>query len=274
MSTLSAGNASLSVSGRADGVGPSATFMGGPGRAFGTEPSQPRVSGPVVGLIGPLDVQKGVAGTCPQCGGPNAANANACQWCGADMPLPSTSYPPPLIFNHPTAPVPAEREEMGEDEEAGSDDADDSLEDQGPFWTGARVARLIVAVIALIVVVATVAYTSSNSSTISTTTPGSPGGGPVDVSVIQVNSPDNACGLAGAVAGAFSVQSYATHPISWWLPVNGASIPCRVTSVISDTPGFSLWANVPLNVTAAETPLMVSINTPATYVGVLTLTII
>lgn len=213
-----------------------------------------------------------MAEACPGCGGSNPTGATQCAWCGSDLPLSTSTYPPPLIFNHPGASLPVEPEELP-DAPASSDD--DTSEERGTYWTGMRVVRLVLASVVLVVLVAALVYNASNSAGGSSGSPGGAGssGGPVQVSVIQVNSPDDACGLAGAVAGEFVSPAFSFHPISWWLPLNGVQLPCTVSSVVSDTPGFSLTANVPLTVSSAETPLMITLYTPATYSGVLTLTI-
>lgn len=204
---------------------------------------------------------------CEKCGGPNSYGATTCQWCGSSMPLPSNIYPPPLHFDRVVSPPGEPRD----------DEPPDFDPDDHGFWTGSRVVRLGFLVVILIITIA--AFSSSNSSSqTSSSSPvsscsGNECGGAVNVSAVNIVSPDNACGLNGAAAGAFSTGSYATHSVVWWLPLNGASVPCSVESVQSDTPGFTLSANVPLNVTSAETPLLVNIYTPGSYDGTLTLTI-
>lgn len=133
-------------------------------------------------------------------------------------------------------------------------------------------AGIVIAVVAIV----GLALSTSSVQT-SSTESGSPGSGsgsgPVNVTLVKVSSPDNACGLNGAVAGAFSTASYSTHTVFWWLPLNGTTVPCEVQNLTSSTPGFSLWGNYPLNVTSDQTPLIVNIGTPAAYYGVLSITV-
>jgi hypothetical protein len=96
----------------------------------------------------------------------------------------------------------------------------------------------------------------------------------VDVTQVVVNVPTDACGLSGITPGAFSVPAYTLYPFYWWLPWSG-SVPCTVSNVTSDTPGFSLaMGDFPLNVTSPQTPLFFDVNCPASYNGVLTLTVL
>lgn len=149
--------------------------------------------------------------------------------------------------------------------------------DNEAFWTGSRVARLVFALVMVAVMVITITAGNPSSTTYSPSAPtgnfcnGIDCGTAVNVTAVYIVSSDNACGLNGARAGAFSTGSNAMHPVSWWLPLNGAPIPCQVESMTSETPGFSLFGNVPLNVTGDQTPLLVSIYTPAYYNGTLTI---
>lgn len=197
-------------------------------------------------------------GICEHCGGPNPIGAEVCQWCGVPLPLPTAPTAPPLDVE----PAPE------------GIDADESYFEQGPRRSIlARVAALVVVVIVLLVLVATSnppAQTVPNGPVCCGSEPES---GPVNVSLIQVNSPDNACGVNGAVAGAFSTSAGATHPVVWWLPLHGASVPCTVQSVVSNTRGFTLSGDYPLTVTSDQTPLLINIYVPSSYNGILNLTV-
>jgi len=132
-------------------------------------------------------------------------------------------------------------------------------------------------VIAIVTMVAAFSLSASNSpstSTITTFPSGSQGPNTVNVTQVVVNVPTDACGLSGITPGAFSVPANTNYPMGWWLPWSGASVPCYVSNVSSNTPGFYVWGNFPLNVTSAETPLMFTIACPAAYNGVLTLTVL
>jgi hypothetical protein len=132
-------------------------------------------------------------------------------------------------------------------------------------------------VIALVTVVAAISISATNPSSTSTVTQFPSGnGGPdtVNVTEVVVNVPTDACGLSGITPGAFSVPAGTNYPIGWWLPWSGGSVPCSVSNVSSDTAGFSIWGNFPLNVTSPGTPLMFTIACPAAYTGVLTLTVL
>jgi hypothetical protein len=130
-------------------------------------------------------------------------------------------------------------------------------------------------VIALIITIAVI--TSPPTSTTSTSSwSSSPGGngGPYSVNVneVVVVAPATACGLNGTTYGSFSVPAYSRYSIDWSLPLGGASFPCSVSGVSTDTPGFSVTANLPLNVTSTETMLFLEVDTPAYFDGALTLT--
>ena len=96
---------------------------------------------------------------------------------------------------------------------------------------------------------------------------------PVNVSKVVVVSPDNACGMNGAVAGGFMGGPGTQNIASWELPLNGASVPCRVGEVRATPSDFYLTGDLSLNVTSPGIWLEVWITSPANYTGVLTLTV-
>jgi hypothetical protein len=132
---------------------------------------------------------------------------------------------------------------------------------------------VIVIVLAFFVIAMGVSFSNQPSSSTSTTYPINSGPDTVNVTQVVVNVPTNACGLSGITPGAFSVPAYTEYPMGWWLPWSG-SVPCSVSSVTSDTPGFNVSGNFPLNVTSPQTALLFTISTPAEYNGVLTLTVL
>jgi hypothetical protein len=192
-------------------------------------------------------------GICPHCGGPNPIGAAECQWCGAAIP-----GPPPLDFSR----LPSANQPTPEPEE-----------DTGP--SGFTIARVVFAVIVAVIIVAIALTipTSTPTSGFGSSPPNNPPN-TVNVTQVVVNVPTNACGLSGITPGAFSVPAYTAYPFGWWLPWSGP-VPCTVSNVTSDTPGFSVGnGNFPLTVTSAQTPLLFEVYCPASYSGVLTLTVL
>ena len=194
---------------------------------------------------------------CQQCGHSNEPGATRCQWCGAPLPPPKA---------HRLLPISLERDGFDE-----SEPPSERTEPDEPPSTR-RWDRIGVVVVVVIVVVAAIAvYEWSNLAALIEHKP-SQTSTPVEVTFVEVSSPDNACGLQGAVAEGFSTPGYATHNVSWYVPIGSGGVPCSVQNVSSDTPGFSLSANVPLHVTSLETPLIVEIRAPASYDGILSIT--
>jgi hypothetical protein len=142
--------------------------------------------------------------------------------------------------------------------------------------SGFSTLRIVFAVILLVFFLGAIAFSASNqpSSSTSTTYPINNGPDTVNVTQVVVNVPTNACNLKGITPGAFSVPAGTIYPMGWWLPWAGGALPCSVTSVISDTSGFSVAGGFPVNVTSGQTLLLFTISTPASYSGVLTLTVL
>jgi hypothetical protein len=170
--------------------------------------------------------------------------------------------PLPLHFEQPRS-IPFPSEESA---------ADDEEEDESTGFAPWTYFRIGLAVFLIIILVAT--YIANNPSSSTIPTPSSPSGppGPVTVSVILVNSPDNACGLNGANAGGYNSPGFGGHSIFWWLPMSGAALPCTVSSVTTSTPGFSVSSTLPTTVSSDQTPIEVTVYAPAAYNGTLTLT--
>ena len=194
-------------------------------------------------------------GICPHCGGGNPYPAINCQWCGTALP------PRPL----PTAASP----EFLTDSEV----PDAPYDEEAPVNVGMYV-RIAVVVIVLIILAAVVVSSPPQSSSV----PGTPlpngSGAPnaIHVSIVLVTSPDNACGLNGWNAGGFSGNGGMMDVMSWWLPGTHGSLPCSVTSVTTNTTGFSLSSNLPIDATSGQVPLLLTAYAPGVFTGVLNLT--
>lgn len=107
------------------------------------------------------------------------------------------------------------------------------------------------------------------------TAPAPSSGGPrVNITGLNVNSPDNACGLNGDDSGTVNLnpQGGGFASITWGLPGPGASVPCTVNSVSTSTPGFELFGSFPFNATSFPSVLIVSMLTPSSFNGVLNVT--
>jgi len=195
-------------------------------------------------------------GTCPHCGGANPLLAVNCQWCGAALPPRPVSTAETIEFDVDDA----------TDEQP---DEPDSL--RNTRW-GVRLAVLVVALI----LIAAVFYSGVANP------PSNPGGTPlpngtgapnaIQVIVVEVYSPDDACGLNGWNAGGFSGNGGMMDLMSWWLPGSHGTLPCSVSSVSTNTSGFSLTSNLPVSVTSGQAPLVVTAYSPPAFSGVLNLT--
>ncbi len=198
---------------------------------------------------------------CPHCGATNPPSATFCQYCGTVLPaapsavLPSsvpTGAPPPPwgtpVYGGPTyaqtAPPPPRRRLV--------------------LW-------IVVGFVVLILVVSVVGYLAL---------PASP---PLNVIVTGINfdSPDNACGLAGAIDYGFNASTNESLPFTYQISgVNNSAgtgtVACSIAGVSTSTPGFTITgANVPVTIPANATQLLsFNVNTPPDpYTGVLTFVI-
>ena len=185
-----------------------------------------------------------MSGECPKCGGPNTPEAQVCQWCGSGLTS-SASVPPPL----PPSPqviveqVPVERT-------------------PSVYWG----VRIIVFVVFLVVIIAIVA-------SVGTGPPASPGSS-VSISGLDVKSPDNACGLSGDDSGTVTLNppDGGIPYIAWGLPGPGGNVPCTVTAVSTNTPGFYLFGSLPYTASSLASVLIISMTTPSSFQGVLNVT--
>ncbi len=187
-------------------------------------------------------------GICPHCGGPNTPGSISCQWCEAQLPpeipqwwpAPSAEPARPLIRPMQQTPL-------------------------------APVAGLAAVLIAAVVVVATV---------ISAVAPKVPVGliETIHVTTVSVRSPDDACGLDGADQDGFNETGNGSFALMWFLPYgtgpngSGPRLPCTVTNVSTDTPGFSVSAPLPATVARLWATLWVTTYAPSQYNGPLNLT--
>lgn len=181
---------------------------------------------------------------CPKCGGPNTPEADLCQWCGSALTAPpSIPAPPPPSPQIIVEQVPVERAES-------------------PYWG----VRIIIFVVFLIVIIAIIASVASN--------PPASSGPSVNITGLNVNSPDNACGLSGDDSGTVTLNppGGAIPFITWGLPGPGGNVPCTVTGVSTNTPGFSLFGSLPYTASSVPSVLIISMTTPSSFQGVLNVT--
>lgn len=176
--------------------------------------------------------------TCSHCGGPNPAHAQNCQWCGSSLrspPLPSYSSPPPLRFDVP--PPNPDVDQLGSDGPRGI-----------PTWIRG-IAVLIIFVVVLVVAVSLTPQSQPSSSS----TPVSSGPGyPVNVTIIDLTSSDNACGLNGTTEPGFQGVTNAASGETWH--ITGSAGGCTINGVSSVTGGFQIVSlDVPQSIGAGQT---------------------
>jgi len=188
---------------------------------------------------------------CPKCGGPNIPGRETCQWCSS--PLPRLFTPAPITQEYrPLEPPPA-------------------------VPAGPNVGGIIGIVVFAIVALVILGIVLTASTTVTPPSLGPPGGGSptiVDVSAVYALSLDDACGLNGANQAGFVTTSGETVTLQWDLPATGAGhVPCTVSTVSTNSPGFSVSASLPFTATASGTPLNVGVDVPQGYYdGILNVT--
>ena len=125
----------------------------------------------------------------------------------------------------------------------------------------------IVTVFAVLLIITMVALILSGSAP-------SPSGPSVDITRLNVKSPDNACGLNGDGSGTINLNppGGGIPFILWGLPGPGGSIPCTVQNVSTDTPGFLLFGSLPYTATSFPSSLAISMIPPSSFHGVLDVT--
>ena len=207
-------------------------------------------------------------GECPKCGGPNLVGATVCQWCGSALPAPTPAPPlPTLQFDDDYSVNPPDTAREGYDDDEGG---------FGRHPPPNLLGRLVLLGIIGLVIVVT--FASQDPAT-SPTSPysGLPGGGSggtgsVFISEVVVTAAAGACGLNGANQADQTLAGGEYLELSWTLPVIGG-VPCTVTNVSSETPGFTAIGNLPITVTGADlgASLNITVTTPDQYNGILEL---
>lgn len=101
-----------------------------------------------------------------------------------------------------------------------------------------------------------------------------PSGPALDITSLNVRSPDNACGLNGDNSGTVTLSppGGSIPFISWGLPGPSGVLPCTVSTVSTNTSGFELFGGVPYTATSFPSVLTVSMIAPASFHGVLNVT--
>jgi len=194
---------------------------------------------------------------CPHCGGSNPPGAAFCQFCGSAFPTAGGApLPPSAPPSAPAYPGAAPAWSSGRPV-------------PGPTRPRSRLFTVIVVIVVVILVLGVLAYLLAPS-----TAPPA-----IQVPFFLVTSADNVCGLDGASAYGFNASAEASVPQDF--EITGASatnwsgtLACTITSVTTDTPGFSLTnVSEPLVVPANETvDLTFSVQCPnADYSGNVTL---
>ncbi len=169
-----------------------------------------------------------------------------CQWCGAALP----QSPAPPVEPIPSPVIIRESEPSS----------------WGRRSPGGVIGLIVFVVFVIIILSVALSLNSSMSSS---------GSGPtVNITGLNVMSPDNACGLNGDNSGTIDL-----HPpgggmaiISWGLPGPGGSLPCTVQTVTTNTPGFELIGALPDTATSFPSVLIVSMTTPSSFQGGLNVT--
>lgn len=177
--------------------------------------------------------------TCAKCGGPNPAYARNCQWCGAALkpvPLPSSSPSPPPRFEGPTEDFDADRDGSG------------TPWGQSSIWV-----RAVIALILVVVFIAAVVALSPPSPLSPSQTPLPSGPAvAVDVTVIDLTSSDNACGLNGTTEPGFQGVTNAASGENWH--ITGTPEGCTISGISAVTGGFQvLSVDVPQSIAAGQT---------------------
>jgi hypothetical protein len=135
----------------------------------------------------------------------------------------------------------------------------------GPPRRARPIVVVFVVILVIILVLAVVSLTFA------------PGNSGIQVTGINFDSPDNACGLDGATDYGFNASTSQAIEFSYAISGNnttsGGTAACAINSINTTTPGFSVTgANVPLQIPANSSPtLSFQLNTPGSpYTGVLT----
>ena len=127
----------------------------------------------------------------------------------------------------------------------------------------------IIVFVVFVIILLVIVFSLSTSITPPST------GSSLNINGLNVQSPDNACGLNGDNAGTITLQpppGGGIPFISWGLPGPGGSVPCTVRNVSTNTPGFDLFGSFPYTATSFPSVLVVSMIPPSSFNGVLNVT--
>jgi len=176
--------------------------------------------------------------TCSHCGGSNPSFALNCQWCGASLP------PPPLTSVPSGLPLPSE----SPSDQSENDESATTQPSGMPLWV-----RGVALVIFLIVIVAVAVSQSPSSQPGSGGTPLPSGPAyPVNVTVIDLKSSVNACGLNGTTERGYLGVTNAFSGEIWH--VTGTPGGCTIEGLTAVTSGFQVLSlDVPVSLAAGET---------------------
>ena len=134
-------------------------------------------------------------------------------------------------------------------------------------------AGVIIAIVTVLLVILFVVVAAASLSAPSA--PSFPGPGPVGsltihITEIAVASSDDACGLNGYNSSQpvpFTTTANSVFALFWSLPGPTGPLPCTVSTVSTDTPGFTVNGFLPFNVTSPGTQFTVFLHTPSSYSG-------
>ena len=199
---------------------------------------------------------------CSHCGGSNPDGAVFCQYCGSSL-TPSSSAPLPSMTPPPPPPPPPGWGPRGQG---------------GPpprrSSAGRTLLTIIVVFVVILLVFGVISYLLA---------PASSSGPAVTITGVNFTSPDNACGLNGAIDPSwYNTSAGQSFPLSYDISGNvtgnvsgvNTTAPCEIYTLTTTTPGFNITdANVPLYIAANTTQILgFTVNPPnAAFSGVLTL---
>jgi hypothetical protein len=186
---------------------------------------------------------------CPHCGGPNPPGATLCRWCGALL-----------------VPLRIARNARRIDLHAAFHPGDAPPRRTSRAW---MIWAIAFVVIMLVILAAAGTWIKPQVVTTSWTPT-------MDITGVNVSSPDDACGLDGDTSGTVTLHQHAgvEHPvISWAIPGPSGSLPCAVSSAGTNTTGFEVFGNLPMNFTSAGL-LNLSLVTPLSFQGIVNVTLL
>jgi hypothetical protein len=178
---------------------------------------------------------------CIHCGGPNPSGSLNCQWCGSELALPSLQTSPSTTAVMPELP------ELPEQSSAETDKEETNYHPESVPW-----ARILAVLVGFVVIIAAVAALASLSPPSSPPPPPSAPAYPVNVTMIQLASPDDLCDLNGDTEPGFQGVSDAASGETWH--VTGPPEGCTITGFTSETAGIRvISSDVPQEIPAGAT---------------------